>query len=59
MGGNKNGINMEATGVCYMVLLRGCPHLVVRVEYGNYVYFPHQLHVRQFAASVLIILLTC
>lgn len=38
MGGNENGINMEATGVCYMVLLRGCPHLIICMEYGNYIY---------------------
>lgn len=35
LGSNENGINMEATGVCHMVLLRGCSHLIICMEYGN------------------------
>lgn len=44
MGGNKNGINMEATGVCNMVLLWGCSHLIICMEYGNYIHFPYYLY---------------
>jgi len=35
LGSNENGINLEAIGVCYMVLLRGCSYLIICMEYGN------------------------
>lgn len=44
MGSNENGINMEATGVCYMVLLRGRSHLTICMEYGNYTLPPLFTH---------------
>lgn len=42
MGSNENGINMETTGVCDMVLLWSSSHLVICMEYGNYtLHTPH------------------
>lgn len=52
MGSNKNGINMEATSVCYMVLLWGCSHLIICMEYGKYIRLPYYLYMCQFAVGV-------
>jgi len=35
LGSNENGINLEAIGVCYMVLLWGCSYLIICMEHGN------------------------
>lgn len=36
MGCNKNGIDMETIGFCYMAVLRNSPYSFVRVEYGMF-----------------------
>lgn len=52
MGSNENGINMETIGVCDMVLLWGCSHLVICMEYGNYHILYYLYVYRAFAINM-------